>query len=79
MSRTTSMSWAVIAATGAFFGALSGTLFHEGPALLGITYGAWRGARSPNPASTASCPYPPGFERPAVRPVLRLLKVSLHA
>jgi adenylate cyclase len=40
MSRTTSTFWAVIAATGASVGALYGALFHEGPALLGITYGA---------------------------------------
>ena len=40
MSSTTATFWIGIAATGAFFGALYGTLFHEGPALLGVTYGA---------------------------------------
>jgi adenylate cyclase len=31
--------WIVIAAAGAGFGALYGVLFHEGPAVLGVTYG----------------------------------------
>lgn len=31
--------WIVIAATSAAFGALYGILFHEGPAVLGVTYG----------------------------------------
>ncbi|GBU18785.1 MULTISPECIES: adenylate/guanylate cyclase domain-containing protein [unclassified Methylobacterium] len=39
MSSTTTF-WVTIAAAGAFFGALYGALFHEGPALLGIAYGA---------------------------------------
>jgi adenylate cyclase len=40
MSSTTARFWIVIAATGAFFGALYGALFHEGPAPLGVIYGS---------------------------------------
>ncbi|GJD53846.1 hypothetical protein OPKNFCMD_6625 [Methylobacterium crusticola] len=39
MSNSALTFWIVVAAASAVFGALYGVLFHEGPAVLGVTYG----------------------------------------